>query len=387
MSGKIRVGLLWHAANSSNLGMGALTAGNLALARKAAAQAGVAAEFIIISAYDPGPPALADEHLSQSNITGRYMISPGGFLADMRACDIMLDISGGDSFADIYPNKRFAYITSTKILPILAGTPLVLSPQTIGPFSRQPHSAIAAWICRKARAVFVRDALSGDALAALAPGVPFRQVVDVAFAMPFTQAPRRNDRVQVGLNVSGLLMNGGYGGNNQYGLGFDYPALTHRVIESLLARGDTDIHLVPHVIARHMPVDDDGAAADQLQARYPALIRHPDFTSPSAAKSFISGMNFFVGARMHATIGAFSTGVPVVPISYSRKFEGLFGSLGYDWLVRRDMTTDDALNQILAGFENRARLATDIASATPAIQAGLSAYVDALARLFADVAR
>jgi colanic acid/amylovoran biosynthesis protein len=94
-------------------------------------------------------------------------------------------------------------------------------------------------------------------------------------------------------------MNGGYGGNNQYGLGFDYPALTHSLIQALLARGDCDIHLVPHVIAPHLPVDDDGAAADALKARYPALRRHPDFTSPSDAKSFISGLDFMIGARMH----------------------------------------------------------------------------------------
>jgi hypothetical protein len=113
---------------------------------------------------------VAGERLSQSDITGRYMASPGGFLADARRCDIMLDISGGDSFTDIYASKRFAYISSTKILTILAGTPLVLSPQTICPFSRQPHSAIAAWICRHASAVFVRDDLSLAAVAALAPG-------------------------------------------------------------------------------------------------------------------------------------------------------------------------------------------------------------------------
>jgi hypothetical protein len=105
--------------------------------------------------------------------------------------------------------------------------------------------------------------------------------------------------------------------------------LMRRLITALLARGDCDVHLVPHVLAPHLPVDDDGAAADRLKAAYPALQRHPDFTSASDAKSFISGLDFLIGARMHATIAAFSSGVPVVPISYSRKFEGLYGALGY----------------------------------------------------------
>jgi polysaccharide pyruvyl transferase WcaK-like protein len=52
------------------------------------------------------------------------------------------------------------------------------------------------------------------------------------------------------------------------------------------------------------------------------------------AKSYISGMDLFIGARMHATIAAISSGVPVIPFSYSRKFEGLFSSLGYPYVVQ-----------------------------------------------------
>jgi colanic acid/amylovoran biosynthesis protein len=380
----LRVGLLWHAAQATNLGVGALTAGNLLLARRAAAAAGVNAHFTIIGPRESGPASVDDSDLAHRTINGRYMISPGGYLADVRACDIMLDICGGDSFTDIYPDKRFAYVAATKIMPILAGTPLVLSPQTIGPFSRQPHSAIAAWICRRATAIFARDALSMAALQQLAPGVAATQVVDVAFALPYTPRGKTPGRLQVGLNVSALLMAGGHAGGNEYGLGFDYADLTHRLISALLERDDCDVHLVPHVLAQGMAVEDDRQTADALKAQYPALFRHADFTSASDAKSFISGLDFLVGARMHATIAAFSSGVPVVPISYSRKFEGLFGAMNYPWLVNaRGMDTDAALARILDALDNRDTMAADIAAATPAINAGLDAYVAALAGLFA----
>jgi polysaccharide pyruvyl transferase WcaK-like protein len=383
----LRVALLWHAARATNLGIGALTVGNLSLARQAATRAGLTAHFTLIGSRETGPLSAADPDLAHRTITGRYMLSPSGFLADMRASDIILDICGGDSFTDIYPDKRFAYVAASKIIPILAGKPLVLSPQTIGPFSRQPHSATAGWILRRARAVFARDALSVSAVAALAPGVAARQVVDVAFALPFTRREKTPGRLQIGINVSGLLLNGGYAGGNEYGLGFDYAALTRRLIAALLARGDCEVHLVPHVLAPHLPADDDGAAADLLKAEFPALHRHPDFGSASAAKSFISGLDFLVGARMHATIAAFSSGVPVLPVSYSRKFEGLFGTLGYRWLVpARGMDTDAALACILDALERRDELAADIAAASPVITAGLDAYVDALARLFAEAA-
>jgi len=381
---RLNVGLLWHAAAATNLGVGALTAGNLALARRATTAAGVVPHFTIIGPRESGPAAVAGPDIDHRTITGRYMISPGGYLADVRSADILLDISAGDSFTDIYPDKRFAYMAATKLLPIALGKPLVLSPQTIGPFSRQPHTAVASYICRHAAAVFARDPLSLQALATLAPTANARQVVDVAFALPFTQATKTPGRLQIGLNVSGLLMNGGYAGGNEYGLGFDYPALTHGLITALLARDDCDIHLVPHVVAPNLPNDDDGAASDRLQAQYPALQRPPAFQSASDAKSFISGLDFLVGARMHATIAAFSSGVPVVPISYSRKFEGLYGALGYDWLVNaRGMTTEAALARILSALDRRAELAAAIAAARPGIEAGLDDYVAALAELFA----
>lgn len=379
----IHIGLTWHAVAATNLGVGALTAGNLALARQAAARAGKVPQFTIFSPVENGPLAVTDADVTVRHITGRYMVNPLGFLQDCRQQDIMLDISAGDSFTDIYPAKRFAYMFATKALPILLGKPLVLSPQTIGPFSRQPYLALAAWVCRKAAAVFARDPLSMAAARQLAPGCQPRQVIDVAFALPFTRPMLPSGPVRVGINVSGLLMNGGYAGSNEYGLGFDYPALTHGLIQAFLAMPGVEVHLVPHVIAPHMPGDDDAAACDALRAQYPALHRAADFASASAAKSFISGLDFMIGARMHATIAAYSAGVPVVPISYSRKFEGLYAGLNYPWLVNANgMTTTAAHDLIMQAFARRDELRTDIARGNDVVATGLEDYVAALTTLF-----
>lgn len=386
----LRIGLLWHATAAGNLGVGALSVGNIALARQAAVRAGVIPRFVAIGPREAGVPYIADADVEHRTITGRYMASPGGYRADLAALDIILDIGAGDSFADIYSDRRFAYIVATKAMAISAGKPLVLSPQTIGPFSRQPHTAIAAWLCRKATAVFARDPLSMAVLEKLSPQANAAQVVDVAFALPYDKPKPRaaGGPVRIGLNVSGLLMNGGYAGGNEYGLGFDYPALTRRLVSAFLAKPDTEVHLIPHVIAPGMPSDDDGAAADALKTEFPALIRHPDFASPSAAKSMIASMDFMTGARMHATIAAWSSGVPVVPISYSRKFEGLYGGLAYPWLVNaKGMTTEAALAYILDAFDRRDELAADIARGMPVVEAGLEAYVAELADLFAKAAR
>jgi colanic acid/amylovoran biosynthesis protein len=385
----LHIGLAWHSVASGNLGVGALTVGNIALARQAAARAGLVPRFTIFGGADKGHRYIDDADVDFRVINGRYMLSPGGYRHDLKSIDIMLDIGAGDSFTDIYPDKRYAYIIATKALALARGKRLILSPQTIGPFSRQPHTAVAAWACRKAEAVFVRDPMSMTVLRQMAPDADARQAIDVAFALPFDRAKRvPGGPVRVGINASGLLMGGGYSGKNEFGLSIDYAALTRTIIADFLAMPNTEVTLVPHVVASGVARDDDSSAADQLKAEFPALVRGPDFASPSAAKSFISGLDFLVGARMHATIAAYSAGVPVVPISYSRKFEGLYGGLHYPWLVpAKGMTTEAARAFILDAFARREEMAADIRKGDPVIAAGLEGYTAELAKQFAAVAR
>ena len=381
---EIRIGLSWHSSAAGNLGVGALTVGNLELVRRAAGRAGLTPRFTIFGAREQGRAYATAPDIDHRTIDGRYMVSPGGFVADARKLDVMLDIGAGDSFADIYADKRFAYLVATKLVPLALGVPLVLSPQTIGPFSRQPHSAIAGFICTRAAHVFTRDPISLEVTRRLAPRARATQVIDVAFALPF-EVPARapGGPVRVGINVSGLLMSADKPGGRDFGLGYDHAALVRRLIARFGAMPGVEVHLVPHVFAPHMPLDDDARACDQLAAEFPFCRRAPDFASPSEAKSCIAGLDFLTGGRMHATIAAFSAGVPVVPLSYSNKFEGLYAGLDYPWLVKaRGMDTDAAEAKLLRAFEDRATLAARIAAAMPGIEARMDSYVTTLAGMF-----
>ena len=58
-------------------------------------------------------------------------------------------------------------------------------------------------------------------------------------------------------------------------------------------------------------------------------------------------MDIFIGSRMHSTIAAFSSNVITIPISYSRKFEGLFNSLNYPFVINgREETNVHAFDKI-----------------------------------------
>lgn len=385
MQNQLDVGLLWHSDNSGNLGVGALTVGNMALAGQAAREAGVGLRFHLFKAGDSGPSYITDGIASRHAINGRYTASPNGLWRDLKRMDAVLDISAGDSFTDIYPNKRFFYQALTKWMVYRAGVPLILSPQTIGPFSRQPHSRVAARILRRATAVFARDRQSEEAARRLAPDATIIPTIDVAFALPFTR-PAHGDRPQFGVNVSGLLYSHGYTGKNEFGLEIDYREFTHRLIEAVLARGDTDVVLFKHVYAPHLPADDDARAARILHERYPATILGPDFSTPSDAKSFASGLDFLVAGRMHASIAAFSAGTPVVPFSYSRKFEGLYGALGYQRLIpSRGMSLEDALARTLDAYTNRAAVAAEVAAGNARATELLDNYTTRLAQIFRSI--
>lgn len=386
----IRIGLLWHSANSGNLGVGALTVGNMRIASEVAAGLGLTPAFTIFSMRDPGPVYVDGAEVFW--IDGRTMLDPRAYTRAVGSMDCLLDIGAGDSFTDIYPLRRYKWIVLGKVIALLRGVPLIFSPQTIGPFvgetaAKRALNRLARWTMRRARAVVVRDTKSAVEVRRVVPGVEPVEAVDVAFALPWTSPPPHGGRPRIGLNVSGLLWRGGYTGGGEFGLGYDYRALMTATIEALLARGDCTVELICHVNGSGGP-DDDGTCADEIAARWPALVRVPDFASPSAAKSHISGLDMLVGARMHACIAAFSSGVPVVPVSYSRKFEGLFGSLGYERLVpHTGMTTGAALAFILAALDDRAAMAVEIAAGLRQVEARLDTYRAVLARQFAEAPR
>lgn len=378
----VRIGLLWHAANSGNLGVGALTFGNLALLRRAAAKAGFVPQFIVLGFADPGRPRYIDEpDIEIFEIDRRAMMPGGGFGTAIERCDLVCDIGGGDSFTDIYGPKRFAFLWLTKLLANVRHIPLIFSPQTIGPFTGTLYRRLAAMALRRAAIVYARDPSSAEAARALAPLATVREAVDVAFAMPFSRTRLLPGKTHIGINVSGLLFNGGYDGRNGFGLSIDYPVFIRSLLERLTADDRCQVHLIAHVNSENIPVDDDGRIVDLLAREFPQVVRVPDFADPVAAKSYISGLDALVAARMHACIAAYSSGVATIPVAYSRKFAGLFGgALGYPHMVPvAGMTTVEAVDYVIDRIAHRDALAAEIAAGLRAVEILLDGYVDTLA--------
>jgi polysaccharide pyruvyl transferase WcaK-like protein len=374
----VTIALMWHSMNSDNLGVGALTLSNMALLRRAAAEAERTPRFIALGWRDPRPWYEIFDDLENVPLRTRHLPRPGGPLgAAIGRADIVFDIGGGDSFTDIYGPKRFGTIWITKWRSVLAGKPLILSPQTVGPFESAWARTLARRIMNRARLVVTRDAPSTAFLRELGVTADTMEATDVAMGLPYDPpAPRRDKKIRVGLNVSGLMFSGGYTQDNQFGLKSDYPTLIRRIVSHFTAMEGVELHLVGHVQSRNQPLEDDHRVGEALAQEFPGTIVSPWFTSPSEAKSYIAGMDFFMGARMHATIAAFSSGVPVIPMAYSRKFAGVFNTLGYAHVADcKTETADQIMERIAAGFEARETLKAEVAEAMRNVKRRLDAYV------------
>ena len=379
---KLRIGLLWHSITSDNLGVGALTLGQMELITRAARSKGREVSFVVIGTRGgtPYPVSQFEVEATAEYALRAFKARDMSALTLLRTCDMVFDIGEGDSFSDIYGNKRLAIQVSGKVLCKLSGIPLVLSPQTIGPFKSGLGKKLGTLAMKVASRIYARDNLSRKLLDECGFSHKSQEVIDVAFALPFQQAPRGGERIKVGINVSGLLFNGGYSGRNEFGLTVDYRALLEQMVAFLLQQDNVDVWLVGHVITEG--IEDDYHAAELLREKFPTLQLAPRFASPVEAKSFISGMDFFTGARMHACIAAFSSGVPVLPMAYSRKFNGLFNSIDYGHILDcLSMSTEEGMALFRTAFAQRQTLAEDVQRGNQLAQTRLDLYVNEVAAL------
>jgi len=272
--------------------------------------------------------------------------------------DFILDIGQGDSFADIYGERRFKIIDRIHVLARKYKKPYCILPQTIGPFKDTMIANLAHESIANASYCMARDKQSYNYVIKSVPEQQkIAEYIDVAFFMPYEKIEQESGYTHVGLNISSLLWHGGYTRDNQFGLKCDYKKLVKEIINYFLSLKNTKVHLIPHVVEGERGIENDYEVSYEIWREYnnANIVLAPFALGPIEIKSYIAGMDFFMGARMHATIGAFSSGVPVVPMAYSRKFNGLFvDTLQYDAMVDMKADVDDIiLSKVKMAFHNK----------------------------------
>jgi len=309
------------------------------------------------------------------------------FYKEVKKCNFVIDATGGDSFADIYGNIRYIRGTICKLVTSKQSK-LILAPQTIGPFNSKVNEKFAVIAMNRAAKVYVRDQLSYDFIKRIAPRANIKLASDVAMGLLYDAEKEYcyvDGKINIGINVSGLLWKGGYTGNNQFNLTLDYAKVTQMILDKYTADSSYQVHLIAHVI-EDGAYEDDYSVCKKLSEKYHNIILAPQFTNPIEVKNYICHMDLFIGARMHATIAAFSSGVPTIPVAYSRKFEGVFGSISYDINIDcKNLKTDEAFIKLDNLIQNYKEIESRMRSPLLKAKERIADYEDALCQFIINV--
>jgi polysaccharide pyruvyl transferase WcaK-like protein len=333
-------------------------------------------------------------HLLRARYAAYARSSGNAIVRAVRSADAVLDVSGGDSFTDLYGASRFSDITGPKKLALTLGTPLVLLPQTYGPFASHRNEQIARDLIANSALAYARDPDSYERLR-LILGHRFdkerhRLGVDLAFGLRARQPEglepalwravyERGDRPLIGLNVSGLLSNQPATAGDRFALVGDYRQLIVTLVTRLLDSTDAHILLVPHVHAPAGHYESDLDACRALLQTLPercqpeAHERLTLVTTPydaSELKWLIGQTEWFCGTRMHSTIAALSSGVPACALAYSLKARGVFASCGVGDAVvdLRHLSADAAVEHAFSTWKNRSLLHDAINDVLPRVR-------------------
>lgn len=305
-----------------------------------------------------------------------WLIARNACLQRIHETDLFAALSGGDSFSDIYGLARLLYVALPQILVIVLGKKLVLLPQTIGPFRSRTSRVIARYILERANQIYSRDYRGLDDVRALTSG---RTLKDCAFgfdlgfilepAVPKTlkvdglSLGNPSAKPLVGLNVSGLLLIGGYTRDNAFGLRAEYEKLIYDLIEFLIVRKNANVLLIPHVLGPEAGAESDSIACQQVyevtQRAYSGHVGIVRGTYDQHEIKYIIGRcEFFIGSRMHACIAALSQNVPTVSIAYSDKFRGVLETIGVEALVAdaRSLNTGEIVEMIDRAYAERSAI-------------------------------
>ncbi|KRF35054.1 polysaccharide pyruvyl transferase family protein [Nocardioides sp. Soil805] len=310
----MKVLVLWADHHSSNLGVRVLAEGSAALASR---MWGRDVE-VAFQDFAPGDSGLSFGGSNSVRDLGR---ASGPLKTRLREFDVVMDTGAGDSFTDIYGLKRLAIMANVHRIARQLGIPIVMAPQTIGPFRTRVGRAIGARSLRGMSGVITRDPESQNYAVSLGRA-DAQLATDVVFALPRPTGVKSRDVI---LNVSGLLFE-----DNTHVDHRAYREAIRALINELQSVG-RDVALLAHVLDNPSG-DNDVPVARALRQEFGDTVELLIPSDLTQAREWLSTGEVVIGSRMHACLNAISVGTPAIPWAYSRKFEPLLRQLGWDYV-------------------------------------------------------
>lgn len=307
----------------------------------------------------------------QTKLTGKIDLSIkyqySNLISSTNKSDICLSI-GGDNYC--YPGTDVLAAINRNIKK--KGAKTVLWGCSVEP-SLMKNKSIKADL-KSFDLITARESISYEALKEINCNVVL--VSDPAFTLPKIDLPLPNEWKEgkmIGINASPLIIENGKNAETVYEA---YKLL----IEYIIKETEYNVALIPHVMA------DGNNDYEVLKKLYndtedkDRLVLIEDHNCMEL-KGYISRCAFFIGARTHATIAAYSTCVPTLVLGYSVKSRGiakdLFGDYqnyvlpvqdmnnsrelldSFKWIMKHEIYIRNHLRKVMPDYISKAYLAKD----------------------------
>jgi len=269
--------------------------------------------------------------------------------------DLVASAPGNFMYSSGKAGLTFLIIAYTMTYAMLAGKPLYLFPQSIGPLRRVRDQKLVKWILNRARLVMVREPISLKEIQKV--GVTnshCRLVPDLAFtfqgeSVEETKAWLRTfgidteqDQPLLGLTV----INWG-AQTAQSEIQKCYEGALFTAANYFLETTNGKVIFFSQVCSSTLVNDDripTRRVVERIREESNRVVFIERLTTPELLRTAYGLMDIFIGTRMHSNIFALSGGVPVVAIAYRYKTQGIMQMMGLEnWVIDIEQITGEAL--------------------------------------------
>jgi colanic acid/amylovoran biosynthesis protein len=170
-------------------------------------------------------------------------------------------------------------------------------------------------------------------------------------ALPEKLIPKKT----IGVNVSSMVTESQYGSNQE-----DILTAYNEMLKWILDNTDSNIMLIPHVM-KNLDLKVLRVLYEPFKSNDRVFLIENEELKAKQLKYLISQCDFYVGARTHSTIAAYSSCVPTLVLGYSVKSIGiakdLFGkSEGFVVPTKTIQSSDALKNAFVKLYENKEEL-------------------------------
>lgn len=285
-------------------------------------------------------------------------------LSALADADLVLVCGGGNFYTTNAGDGLtgwFGFTLSCCAVALLMGRPVVLLPQSIGPFHSSTQRRAMAAIVRHARLTCVRERVSLRVLHELGSAQKALYVPDLAFGAQSEATAAASALLdRTGVTGSKATLRVGMSiidWQTQYPLfsrQCEYEDAVIGFINTMTAQGG-QIVLFGQSCGPSAH-DDDRRINTRIYARVAdpqSVYLVNEVVPPDVLQAAYGAMDYFVGTRMHSVILALNAGTRVLTIGYLHKTRGVFETLGLQEQYL-DINTITAA-QLIAAFEQLGR--------------------------------